>query len=333
VTIDLDLSGQVASKHAEQAEKGYFAGQPNAYGRQLARVLVPATQEIVTEALYPGNTLSCAVFKAMVTKVETRLSLETPAQRRQIRLRLDAGFGTDANINVALWRGYHILAKVYSQKRATKLAKSVHAWNDVPSAAEHTPRQAGWVTVPHRYCRTTTQVAVRVPTKHRGYTYHVLVTTDQTADLATIVTDYDARSGVPESTFCQDNQGLATRKRRKRGFVAQQMLMLLTQLAHNLVCWIKQGLIDAVELSQGGQRPAPATLSPDLATAVIATLQARGIKRFVQQIFALSGTVVFREEKVSHVMLNPYYPLIHRIQTAFAAFLKPYNISVSLDER
>jgi hypothetical protein len=102
VTIDLDLSGQVTSKHAEQAEKGYFAGQKNHYGRQLARVLVPTTQEIVTEALYPGNTLSCAVFKAMVTKVETRLSLGTPAQRRQIRLRMDAGFGTDANINVAL---------------------------------------------------------------------------------------------------------------------------------------------------------------------------------------------------------------------------------------
>lgn len=32
--------------------------------------------------------------------------------------------------------------------------------------------------------------------------------------------DYDARSGAPESSFCQDNQGLAQRKRRKKNFVA-----------------------------------------------------------------------------------------------------------------
>ena len=44
VTIDMDLSGMPASKKAEGAEKGYFAGKRNIYGRQLARVLVPRTQ-------------------------------------------------------------------------------------------------------------------------------------------------------------------------------------------------------------------------------------------------------------------------------------------------
>lgn len=334
VTIDLDLSGQPASKHAEHSTKGYFAGEKNRYGRQLARVVAPATQEIVAESLYPGNTPSCAVFKTMVTHMEHRLPLDTPAQRRLLRLRMDAGFGTDANINFALWRGYSLLAKVYSQKRAKKLAKSVRMWEAVPSAADHTPRQAGWVGQPHRYGRTTHQVAVRTPTQQGRYTYHVLVTTDLKADLTTIVIDYDARSGIPESTFCQDHQGLANRKRRKRGFVAQQMLMLLTQLAHNLVCWTKQGLTEAVELSRVSDpvSPGTATSSTD-AGLVITTLQERGVKRFVQQIFALSGTVVFRGDKVAHITLNPCYPLIHRIQTAFEAFLQPYKISVSLDER
>jgi hypothetical protein len=45
-TIDMDLSGMPASKKAEGSEKGYFAGKRNTYGRQLARVLVPKTQEI-----------------------------------------------------------------------------------------------------------------------------------------------------------------------------------------------------------------------------------------------------------------------------------------------
>ncbi len=32
------------------------------------------------------------------------------------------------------------------------------------------------------------------------------------------------------------------------------------------------------------------------------------------------------------VILNPLYPLINRIRTAFVALLKPYGITVSLDE-
>jgi predicted Zn-dependent peptidase len=68
VTIDLDLSGQPASKNAEGSSKGYFSKKRNIYGRQLARVLVPNTQEIVAEALYPGNKHSCTVFKDYLCK-------------------------------------------------------------------------------------------------------------------------------------------------------------------------------------------------------------------------------------------------------------------------
>jgi hypothetical protein len=105
VTIDIDLSGQIASKKAEQSQKGYFSGKKNAYGRQLARVLVPETQEIVTESLYPGNTVSwnCDVFKTMITKMELMLSIQSKKQRNSIRLRLDGGFGTDKNINSVVY--------------------------------------------------------------------------------------------------------------------------------------------------------------------------------------------------------------------------------------
>ncbi len=96
VTVDMDLSGMPASKKAQGAEKGYFAGKRNIYGRQLARILVPETQEIVADCLYPGNRLSCKVFKDMVKKMEQVLPLDTKVQRRLIRLRLDGGFGTDA---------------------------------------------------------------------------------------------------------------------------------------------------------------------------------------------------------------------------------------------
>jgi len=343
-TIDMDLAGMPASKKAEGAEKGYFAGKRNIYGRQLARVLVPETQEIVAESLYPGNRLSCKVFKDMVKKMERILPLETKAQRRLIRLRLDAGFGTDENINFALWRGYRLLVKMYSGNRAKVLAKSVQEWVDISPGIDNTPRQAGWVINPHRYGGKTKQLAIRTPKKKGdGYKHSVLVTTDMDADIHSTVTDYDGRSGIPESTFCQDNQGLGMRKRRKRSFVAQQMLTLLNQLAHNLIRWMQNWLMTAVEGSTIEQSVAKSPSSDDKSEhssdsvpqdvdPVVKTLNGFGMKRFVRQILSLSGRVVMKKGKVLQVILNPLYPLINRIIAAFKALLKPYGITVSLDE-
>jgi hypothetical protein len=336
-TIDMDLSGMPASKKAEGSEKGYFAGKRNTYGRQLARVLVPETQEIATESLYPGKKTSCKTFKAMVQKMERILFLDTKDRRMLIRLRLDGGFGTDENINYALWRGYHLLAKMYSGNRAKVLAKSVCEWVDISPGPDNRARQAGWVSQPHRYCRKTKQLAVRVAKKKgKGYQYSVLVITDMDADIHNTVDDYDGRSGVPESTFCQDNQGLGNRKRRKRGFVAQQMLILLTQLAHNLIRWMQNWLTKAIErTSVVNSSPVKWWVpsdNPEDASLAVATLNSFGMKRFVRQVLCLSGKVVVRKGKVCRVSLNPLYPLINRILIAFEALLTPYGIAVSLDE-
>ncbi len=332
VTIDMDLSALPVSKRAEGATKGYVPHRKNQYTRQVGRVLMPDTQEIVSQSLYTGNTSSKAVFKEMVAKMETTLKLDTNAKRQQIQLRLDAGFGTDANINFALWRNYSILVKIYSWKRATALAKSVQKWVAVPSCANKTARQAGWVTKPHRYGRKTVQVAVRTPNHKGGYNYSVLVTTDTKATLTQIVTHYDKRSGVPESTFCQDYQGLSMRKRRKAGFEAQQVLLLLSQLAHNILMWSKRWLIDAL-IASGSKTEKQTPPQPSASiNQTIATIQARGIKRLMREVLGISGKVQFKNKKVVCIILNPLYPLIERIITAFQAFLKPYKIRVLLGE-
>jgi len=338
-TIDIDLSGMPASSKAEGSEKGYFAGKRNIHGRQLARILVPRTQEIVAESLYPGNMTSCKVLKDMVEKMEQHLSLSTREQRRLIRLRLDGGFGTDENINYALWRGYHLLVKMYSWKRAKILAKSVHEWVDISPGSDNRPRQAGWVSQPHCYGRKTKQLAICMPRKKgKGYQYSVLITTDMNADLHSTVDDYDGRSGVPESTFCQDNQGLGMRKRRKKSFVAQQMLVLLNQLAHNLIRWVQNWMITALmrissmKSSWSSWRNPPYVLNSEDPSIAVKTLSSFGMKRFVCQVLCLSGEVTVKRGKVIQIKLNPLYPMISRIRTAFDALLKPYGITVSLHE-
>jgi len=62
----MDLSGMPASKKAECSTKGYFAGEKNIHGRQLARIVFPKTQEIISESLYLGNKTSCKAFKQSI---------------------------------------------------------------------------------------------------------------------------------------------------------------------------------------------------------------------------------------------------------------------------
>ena len=272
------------------------------------------------------------VFKDQIAKLEATFRLDSKADRSRLCIRLDAGFGTDENINFALWRGYQILAKVYSWQRSHKLAKSVNKWVAVASTADNTKREAGWVTTAHRYGRKTRQCAIRTPKKRGGYAYHVLVTTDRNASLEEIVTDYDARSGAAESTFCQDFQGLSLKKRRKKSFVAQQVLILLSQLAHNLIRWLQSWLCSAVSHQALAVEAKSPPAASDTAPKVLRTLKERGVKRLIRQIFSLTGKVVFKKGKVKQILLNPLYPLIARILTAFRALLRPFNIHVSLDE-
>ena len=269
----------------------------------------------------------------MIEKMERILNLTDKSQRRLIRLRLDAGFGTDENVNYALWKGYQLMTKMYSGKRAKVLANSVKEWIDISPGSDNISRQSGWVTQPHRYSTKTKQLAIR-KLKDKKYQYSVIVTTDMDSDIQTTIDDYDGRSGVPESSFCQDNQGLGNKKRRKREFAAQQMLMLLTQLAHNLIRWIQKWMTSALEQSEPDKSEAEEESSSckSHSEKAIKTLNEFGMNRFVRQILCLTGKVKMKDGKVVGVIINPLYPLVSRIIIAFKALLKPYGISVSLDE-
>lgn len=326
--VDIDMSALPVSRRAEGSEKGYVAKQRPRYTRQLVRMLFPRTQEIVSQRVYAGNTRSDAVFKPMVSQLESVLDLDTAEKRRGIQLRFDAGFGTDANINYALWRGYEVLGKMYSSRRAKKLAEtSVETWESVPAKKAGVGREAGWVSMPHRYGRKTVQVAVRTPKKDGTWSYAVLVSTNAQASLKEIVSAYDERSGVPESTFCQDYQALSLRKYRKSGHIAQEILVRLAQLAHNLLIWVKAWLAEALaETHQGGRKKAVRRAKAD------AHLAGRGLKRLRRDILSVPGEVRFKGEKVVGIQLNPLYPLVHHVTTTLQPLLKNYNIDVLLDK-
>ena len=147
-------------------------------------------------------------------------------------------------------------------------------------------REAGWVKQPHRYARRTVQVAVRTPKKDGTWSYAVLVSTDINATLEELLLEYDQRSGAPENSFAQVYQALSLRKYRKAGFIARQVLLLLAELAHNLMIWMKTWFIEAVETPQD-----PSEQTENSHRKARKMLQSRGLKRIRRDILAIPGKV------------------------------------------
>jgi hypothetical protein len=61
--------------------------------------------------------------------VEVLLQMHHRCQRNRVLIRLDAGFGNDQNINWLLHRGYQVLSKGKSGKRASFVAGQIQTWS------------------------------------------------------------------------------------------------------------------------------------------------------------------------------------------------------------
>ena len=128
-------------------------------------------------------------------------------------------------------------------------------WYPDPKVPE---REVRWVEHPHNYIQPTRQLAIRKRKKNGKGSYHVLVfnLSDATLfDLARRVlrpdptpdqilwgalVAYDLRGGGVETAIKGSKQGLGLTKRNKKQFTAQETLVLLAQLAFNLIIWFRR---------------------------------------------------------------------------------------------
>ncbi|MBM3212224.1 hypothetical protein FJZ33_08390 [Candidatus Poribacteria bacterium] len=65
---------------------------------------------------------------------------------------------------------------------------------------------------------------------------------------------------------------------------------------------------------------------------IVKMLKKQDMKRFAPQILSISGRVIMKKQRIHEVILNPLYPMINRIVTAFRTLLEPYGIVISLYE-
>jgi hypothetical protein len=294
--LDVDMTGMPAGRQGEGVEKGYFSGKKNCRGRQLGRVVATLYDEIVVERLYPGKRQLERSLQELVRAAEQVLAL-SEARRRYTIVRADGGAGRDADINWLLNRGYLVLIKVKNWKRAQKLAQSVRTWYQDPKTGD---REIGLVEAPHAYDQPTRQVALRMPRKDGGYHYRVLVfnlsdcqlfglarqdlppASNSTPVLFAALYAYDLRSGGVETSVKGSKQGLGLTKRNKKRFTAQEMLVLLAQLAYNLIIWTRNLLAG----------PSP-------------KLRRFGLLRMVRDVFHIDGRVeIDAQGHILKIILN-----------------------------
>lgn len=240
-------------------------------------------------------------------------------------VRLDAGGGTVGCVNWLLRRGYQVITKDFSGNRAQKLAGTVKEWRE---DRQHPGRQIGEVTHKAEYEREVKRIAVRCPKKDGGWAVGILITTlsawdvmqlarqpidgrrDEQKVMSATVAVYDQRGGGVELSFKQDKQGLKISKRNKKRFAAQQMVMLLEMLAHNILIWARDWL---------------SPHAPNLAQL--------GIVRFVRDVLQTSGKVIFTNKtEIEGLILNKAAPYAQDLAKSFSILLKSEEIAIVIQK-
>jgi hypothetical protein len=323
--LDVDMSGMPCGPKAAFATKGYFAKQRNRRGRQLGRVLASLYGEVVADQLFDGKTQLVKALQPLMQQAEEVLQLDESKRARTI-VRLDSGGGSLEDVNYLLERGYQVHCKDYSGTHARKLADSVKQWFDDP---HQLGRQLGWVTEESdAYVRKVFRIAVRCRKANGKFAIGVLISalsaeqmlavmrlplsarTSPVTVLLAYVNFYDQRGGGVETSFKGDKQGLGITARNKKRFDAQQILVLLGSLAHNVVIWARQWL------SQASTK-----------------LQGYGTLRMVRDVFHISGFLLFDPLKhVFAITLNKNAPLAHVLVASLRELLAPLHIAVLLGQ-
>lgn len=240
-------------------------------GRQLARVSAVKYRETIWSDLFPGNRHTVECFQPAVLAAETALEL-APAQRKRTVWRLDGGAGTDDHLRWLLGRGYHVVAKGLSNRRAEALARRVRRWDPYRDV------WLGEVEPPVDYGRPV-RVVVKRRLKDGRFRHSWYLSTLAFPSKGRFMACYDDRGGAEVEQFRNDKSGLSLSARRKRSLLGQKGMLLLTDLAHNL-------LADFHYRALVGTRFEP-----------------YGLKRIVRDLLAVPGRLVFEQGKLVRVEL------------------------------
>ena len=306
LVLDVDLSPLPASKHAEGSERGYLGRSRSKTGRKLVRVRAAATGEIVWQTVISARSVeNLPLLQEAIQAAEALLGLmgdseEAQRKRGRTEIRLDSSWGSEAIITWLLSRGYQVTGKFKSNGRVRKLVSGITTW----SATSSPGREVAEVPEPVEFVRPLQQYAVRTPSTEQasGY-YHAIVFTSRTElSMQAVVDHYDGRAGM-EADLKGDKQGLGLATIRKHRLTAQKIVILLMQLAHNVLLWARRWLSQAVP-----------------------RLDDYGIVRLIQQVWAIPGRLKLIDQQVKRIRLRPEHPRTREVRRGFHPLLLKHHL-------
>lgn len=253
--------------------------EKNSYGRQLARVHAPQYQETLLSRIYPGKMDSGPAYIPILEEINSSLGF-TAEQKAKTLLRSDAGFGSDANTNRALEAGWQVLAKGKGGRRPQAYARRIadKAWQDLGNN-----RWVASAPTPPVYVRPTTYVVLRWLTATGELKFSTVACSVTEWSVSELIGHYDDR-GACETEIQADKVGLRMERRRKKHLAAQEALVLLTDLAHNLLAWTPVWM------------------------ALPAPLTSFGTLRLVEDVLCLPGRLIFSQDRLVEVQLSELHP-------------------------
>jgi len=222
----------------------------------------------------------------------------SPQQKQRTILRSDSGFGSDHNLDYALDEDWQVLSKGYAARRTGSIArKAVHAhWLELGSER--------WVTLAPQaptYVRPVQYLLLRWQTEKGDLKHATVICSVLEWSWSRIIEYYDDR-GACETEIQADKAGLKICKRRKRHLAAQETLILLSDLAHNLLAWTKQWMQMPGEFST------------------------YGTTRTTEDVLSVPGLLKFDEhDRREEVQLNHLYPHVDQIAEGLRQLLEHFG--------
>ena len=240
----------------------------------------PQYHETLFSRLYPGKQASSPTYLPVVAALDTFLGFR-PAQKARTILRSDSGFGSDANVNTALQDDWQVVTKSSGGRRPSALVRQVQddAWLDV----RPNDRWVAPVTAPVAFVRPVQWLAVRWRTQRGELKQAIVVCSVPDWSPTEVIAHYDAR-GACETEIQADKGGLHLGQRRKKILAAQEALVLLTDVAHNLLAWAGQWMFPTGPLAHMGST------------------------QLVEDVLAIAGQLIFQEQALVEVRLNALHP-------------------------
>ena len=222
---------------------------------------------------------------------ENSLDLEKQ-HRKQTLYRLDGGSGTDDNLIWLLGRGYQVLAKGYSGRRAYAWGQRVSRWDPYG-----TDCWLGSIPSPIDFGRPV-HILVRRCLRNGRLKHTYYVTTLSFPSKKAFMEAYNYRGAAEIEQFREDKSGLHLSARRMQSLQAQKAIILLNDLAHDLLADFR-----VQALSQTSFAP-------------------WGLKRIVRDLLAIPGQLVFRDAQLKRIELLQTHPYAKEMTICLEKYLK-----------